>query len=438
MAEMSPITPNRSDFIYRAGRWTWLILVALILTLTVIGVPNRYSQLLELGLPSENALENLGLSVPFYAFFGTALDLTIVLAHLAIAAFIFWRCTNMRVAVIVPIVLIAGGAIIPFTNMYGSRTAAPLVQESVNLILYLGLLGSIALLYLFPDGRFVPRWTRILAVVWAALAFVAVFAPDWPISISALPAGIRMIVLLAWSGSGIFAQVYRYNYVSNPVQKQQTKWGVFGLVLAVMGPIGFFFPLIAIPSFQQPEIPNFLYNSVGQNLFDTILLFQLVRFIFFTLAIILFPLSFAVAILRYRLWDIDIIIRRTLVYGALTVALAVVYAISVVLLQALFQAVSGERRSTFVTVISTLAIAALFVPFRQRVQKMIDRRFFRSKYDAAKALTAFSHAARDEVDIDHLTAGLLDVVQETVQPSFVSLWLKPTKETIIRNELRQL
>jgi hypothetical protein len=202
MAELSRITANRSEFVYRAGRWIWLILVVLILTLTVIGVSSRYNQLVDLGQPSENALENLGLSVPFYAFFGTTLDLTIVLAHLAIAAFIFWKCTNMRVAVIVPIALIAGGAIIPFTNMYGSRTAAPLVQESVNLILFLGLLGSIALLYLFPDGRFVPRWTKFLAALWAALAFIAVFAPDWPISISALPAGIRMIVLLAWSGSG--------------------------------------------------------------------------------------------------------------------------------------------------------------------------------------------------------------------------------------------
>ena len=236
------------------------------------------------------------------------------------------------------------------------------------------------------------------------------------------------MVLLIWSVSGIYAQVYRYNYVSSPLQKQQTKWGVFGLILAVMGPIGFFFPLLAIPSFAQPEIPNILYNAVGQNLFDAVLFFQLLRFIIFTLIIIFFPISFAVAILRYRLWDIDFIIRRTLVYGALTVTLALVYGLFVVLLQVLFQAISGERRSTFVTVVSTLAIAALFVPLRHWVQEAIDRRFYRSKYDAVKALQEFSLAARDEVDIDRLTGRLLDVVEETMQPSSTSLWLKPTQK----------
>ncbi len=203
-----------------------------------------------------------------------------------------------------------------------------------------------------------------------------------------------------------------------------------------MGPIGFFFPLAAIPSFAQPDIPNFLYNSVGQNLFDTILFFQLVRFTLFTLAVILFPLSFAVAILRYRLWDIDFIIRRTLVYGALTIALALVYVIIVVLLQSLFQAISGESRSSFVTVVSTLAIAALFGPLRRRVQEVIDQRFFRRKYDAANALMAFSQTARDEVDIDRLTATLMDVVNDTIQPSSASLWLKPSDKGAARSGSR--
>jgi len=419
---------GRSESIYKVGRLGWLFLLVLTLILVAIGVSARYDQLFNLGLPNKNALENLNLSVPFYAFFGTTLDLTIVLAHLVIAAVIFWRCTDRRMAIIVPVFLLAGGAIIPLTNMYGPRDISTIHRVSVDLILYLGLVGSMALLYLFPNGRFVPPWTRLMAILWAVLAFIAVFAPDWPLSLSTLPSGIRLVVLLIWSVSGIYAQVYRYNYVSSPLQKQQTKWGVFGLILAVMGPIGFFFPLLAIPSFAQPEIPNILYNAVGQNLFDAVLFFQLLRFIIFTLIIIFFPISFAVAILRYRLWDIDFIIRRTLVYGALTVTLALVYGLFVVLLQVLFQAISGERRSTFVTVISTLAIAALFVPLRHRVQEAIDRRFYRSKYDAVKALQEFSLAARDEVDIDRLTGRLLNVVEETMQPSSASLWLKPTQK----------
>ncbi len=425
MESESKALPNdRAELMYRVSRWFWLAVVALTLVLSGVGVANRYEHLLELAQPSKNALTNLGLSVVFYAFFGTALDLVIVLAHFIIAAFIFRRCANRRMAVIVPLALITGGAIIPFTNMYGMGDVAPVVGVLVNLVLFLGLTSSVALLYLFPDGRFVPPWTLPLLLIWALLAFLAVFTPEWALSIPALPTGIRLVVLLAWSGSGIYAQIYRYINVSTPLQKQQTKWAVSGLMLAVMGPIGFFFPLNAIPSFAQPEIPNFLYNVVGQNLFDAVLFFQLVRFGLFTLAVILFPLTFAVAILRYRLWDIDVIIRRTLVYGALTGTLALLYGLSVVLLQGIFQTFTGEGRSPLVTVISTLIVAALFGLLRRRVQDAIDRRFYRSKYDAAKALAAFADAARDEVDLDRLAERLLDVVKDTMQPTRVSLWLR--------------
>lgn len=419
---------SRAELAYRAGRWFWIIVTAVTLALSIAGTGGRYDQLLKLGQPNQNALENLGLSVPFYAVFGTTLDLVIVLAHFIIAVFIFWRCLNRRMAIIVPLALVTGGAIIPFTNMFGSGQVSPLLEFLVNGVLYLGLLGSVTLLYLFPDGRFLLPWTRVLAPLWALLALLAVFAPEWPLSIPALPSGLRLLVLLAWSSSGIFAQIYRYLYISSPLQKQQAKWGVFGLVLAVMGPIGFFFPLLAIPSFAQPEIPNFLYNVVGQVLFDAVLFFQLVRFALFTVAVILFPLSFAVAILRYRLWDIDVIIRRTLVYGVLTGTLALLYALIIILLQALIQLFSDETRSPFVTVISTLAIAALFVPLRHRVQEAIDRRFYRSKYDAVQALSTFATVARDEVDIDRLADRLLDVVKETIQPSCVSLWLRSAGE----------
>ncbi|MCB0012913.1 MAG: hypothetical protein KDE34_13460, partial [Anaerolineales bacterium] len=140
------------------------------------------------------------------------------------------------------------------------------------------------------------------------------------------------------------------------------------------------------------------------------------------------PASFAIAILRYRLFDINVIIRKTLVYALLSGLLALVYLGSVVLLQTIFDSVAQER-SPFIIVVSTLLIAALFAPLRQRIQAFIDRRFYRQKYDAQQILAQFAETARDQVEVDALTAELRRVVQETMQPETLFLWLSDSEKT---------
>jgi Zn-dependent protease with chaperone function len=138
------------------------------------------------------------------------------------------------------------------------------------------------------------------------------------------------------------------------------------------------------------------------------------------------PICLGIAITRYRLFDIDVIIRRTLIYAILSGLLAVGYLASVLILQNLFGLLTGNSRSELTTVISTLAIAAVFVPLRGAVQRVIDRRLYRRKYDAARTLAAFAAAARDEVELDRLSRQLVTTVQDAMQPEAVSLWLKPS------------
>jgi hypothetical protein len=209
------------------------------------------------------------------------------------------------------------------------------------------------------------------------------------------------------------AQVYRYRRTSNAIQRQQTKWVVYGFAAGVVAFMGF----LAYGNLINPSIKT---SPIG-NLLGTTLL---------TGALLFIPISIGVAVLHSRLWEIDIIIRRTLIYALFSVLLLLLYFGSVFVLQQVFRALTGQQQSELVTVVSTLVIAALFNPLRQRVQAFIDRRFYRRKYDAAKALEAFSVAVRDEVDLVELREHLLGVVDETMQPAHVSLWLRDAEQPV--------
>jgi hypothetical protein len=184
-------------------------------------------------------------------------------------------------------------------------------------------------------------------------------------------------------------------------ERQQLKWVVYAVALLAF----------AVPS-------TILVIIVVQSL-------ESVR-VFFAVLFPLIPLSVGIAILRYRLYDIDLIINRTLVYGTLTVTLTLAYFGAVAVTEAIFRTLTGqEQQPQLSVVVSTLVIAALFSPLRRRVQALVDRRFYRRKYDARKTLEAFSTKLREETDLDALRGDLVGVVGETMQPAHVSLWLRP-------------
>jgi hypothetical protein len=237
------------------------------------------------------------------------------------------------------------------------------------------------------------------------------FFPSWVSDPNAWQAGIETAVWLAAPSTAIYSQIHRYRHVSNPTQRQQIKWVVFGISVALAG----FLSMQLALGTSGADVPTSPGELVG----------YLIEYTFASyLAVLLIPASIGIAVLRHHLFDIDVLINRTLVYGSLTALLALVYFGSIVVLQGLFRALMGQE-SQLAVVASTLAIAALFNPSRRRIQGFIDRSFYRRKYDAAKTLEAFSAKLRDETDLDALNAELVSVVRETMQPAHVSLWLRP-------------
>jgi hypothetical protein len=295
-----------------------------------------------------------------------------------------------------------------------------------------GLLG-IYLLLLFPDGRLLSRRWRPL--VWLSGVVIVLFSVAEGLAPGPLenqagvnnPFGVEALPWLAVAGyvvlpalplcilASAMSLVLRFRRSGGEV-REQIKWIAFaasftGLMylIAMVSPL-IFAPEILSGEGKLPPLPIWLE-------------------LLFSLAVLGFagiPLAIGFAVLKYRLYEIDIIINRALVYGSLTIMLGLVYFGSVTVTQALFRTLTGQEESPqLVVVASTLVIAALFNPFRRRIQSFIDRRFYRRKYDAAKTLEAFSARLRDETDLDALNAELVGVVRETMQPAHVSLWLRP-------------
>ena len=270
-------------------------------------------------------------------------------------------------------------------------------------MLFVGLI--VFLLLLFPNGRLPSsRWRPFawvsVAVISVGVIWSSVISPD--VRFDAPPSPIQLLVLLL--GLVAAASVVVGRRGARGVERQQIKW------LLYAGPIWFFGSAFKIAVF---------YFSLVEGAWGLWVSYLLVA-----VGGLGGPIAIGIAILRYRLYEIDLIINRTLVYGSLTALLALVYFGGIVVLQRVFVVLTGEK-STLAVVASTLVIAALFNPLRRRVQAFVDRRFYRRKYDAAKTLEAFSAKLRDETDLGALSDDLVGVVRETMQPAYVSLWLHP-------------
>lgn len=411
----TPIVPgptSGSDVAREAHLRGWRLAVARTVAFSVIGVTVGLGIVAlvnwrRLAIPCEDALSSclmapeqvaplarLGLKPTDVALGVVLLCCTAIALANGVAALLLWRRSDDAMALLVAVTLVLLPAF--FTPMYQALTG---VWRAVGGVMdILGGISVLLLMGLFPSGRFVPRWLWLPVLVALTLVFTLG---------SSMPAAFTLALVLTTFLGVIASQVYRYLRISTPVQRQQTKWAVTGIILAIVVNQLFWQPAGWIPALQRKDS-----------------LYTLLLYPDFVLLISILAICFGVAIVRHRLYDIDVIIRRTLIYGTLTTTLAGIYAAMVVVAQLVGQRLNGQTSPpAWLIVFTTLFIAALFNPLRKRVQVIIDRRFYRSKYDATRTIDVFAATLRSELDLAGLSAQLIDVVHTTMQPTHVALWL---------------
>jgi hypothetical protein len=386
----------------------WWVVLVVTMVVWIGAFLNDYQVYLntELTLTQIELLQRMEISyqsVPLYISSFKALSMGV---YILIASLIFWRRQNEWHTILISVTLILTGSVV--TWVFPTLTTdEPFLYTMSNLITILGWFAFGLQFIIFPDGRIVPKWARWFLVIYFFILLIANFLVDNPLRSEPSSFG-QVIILGLFMVLGIYAQIYRYFRESTRVQRLQTKWVVYAFLLT-----GLLLQLIDTMPLLIPDIRD---PNTSQGAFYVLFIEDLQ----YRIVYLLIPVALGVAILQYRLFDIDVIIRRTLVYTILTLLLGLIYFGGVTLIQRLFSGVTGQG-SPIAIVISTLLIAGLFTPVRTRVQDFIDKRFYRARYDGERSLARFSTAARDELEIESLAGELIDVVQETMQPEHVEL-----------------
>jgi hypothetical protein len=364
--------------------------------------------------PSPAEIAAIGLTLPAYSLLLVAIEAANALVFFVVGALLYFRAPANRVALLGAACMLALGATYSMP-LQALALAVPVFQLPRALLSAGGDISLYAFFSVFPTGRFVPRLMRYPLVAFGVLALVVELAPDTPMSNNLWLLLAAIVILAGFIISPAVAQVYRYRAVSTPAERQQTRWVVFGVAVSLVS-------LVIISLVSAVYTPR------------QVALWGLAYHLVYFGSLVLIPLALLGAILFSRLWSIDVIIRRTLIYGLLTAALAGLYLAAVVVLQTVVVTLTGEQRSTLVTVLSTLAIAALFSPLRARVQRAVDRRFYRSRYSLSQTLARFGETLRDDVELEGLVGRLVGVVDETMRPEHVSLWLMEVESSTASKE----
>jgi signal transduction histidine kinase len=387
-------------------RSIWLLIAILSLGLFLASVPIHYQQLLDTCVgnnctyyqisPEEVLiLQNMGFSLSGYAIYSITIAVISTLAFTGIALFIFWRQSNEWMSLLASLWLVTFG-----TNLLLSLPVAeiqPIWRWSVVLVDYLGWVGLLPLfLFTFPNGRFIPRWTFWIYLAFIATSFISILIDPANANLDTPTPGYVQVIWLATQLAGVLSQVYRYRRASNPSQRQQTKWVVFGLVATVL--------MLAL--YSTFNLPNPLA--------------KVAEITFVSFAFLIIPLTLGVSILRYQLWDIDLIISRTLIWGLLSGIVIGLYVLIVGGLGTLFQSLG-----TFLpSILATGLIALLFHPLRQRVQRGVNRLIYGKRDEPYAVLSQLGRQLEATLAPEAVLPTIVETVAQTLKLPYVAIALK--------------
>ncbi len=371
---------------HQPWRLIWIGVAALTIGLFLASIGPRYDQFANPAAPVRHALDLLKWSVGAYATYNMALELSVALVFSVVALIIYRRKSEDGVALVVAFMLVlAGSAMRPIVNtMDALLTAQSGWQWPIYILTYLTWFHVVAFFCVFPDGRFVPRWTLGLLVFAALILIPWDLFPDSPLSPWTWPPLPFVALELGLWGACLYAQIYRYRHQSNRIQRQQTRWVVYGTSVTLVLGLASYFPRVLDPALSQP-------GTAATLLYDLITATGLY------LAVIMIPLTIGISILRYRLWGIDLLINRTLVYIPLTAILAGVYSASIALFQKGFLALTGDKSDAAI-VLTTLLLATMFTPVKNAIQNLVDKRF-KEVPNPARVLKDFNEQVQTDIAV---------------------------------------
>ena len=407
-----PVKPLRGRTLTLA-RGAWLVVAVLALGFFAAGIRSEFvmfhtvcrdtclgGQVTQAG---SRALRDLGLSLDFYAAYAVVHDIVFAAVYVAVAFIIFWRKSDERMAMLASFALLTFGIAGLPNATYALSIEYASLWWPLSLLDFLGAASFGLFLYHFPDGRFVPGWTRWVVFAWIAWQLPTYWFPIWgSFDLDGWPGWLAITVWTAFLGTMIYTQAHRYLRVSSATERQQIKWVVFGISVAALVYLGI--GVVLSPFAPAPATPGMVVNV-------------LIGYTFVYAAMLLIPVSIGFAILRRHLWNIDFIINRTLVYGALTASVVALYVLVVGALGQFLQ-VNGNL---IVSLIATGLTAVLFHPLRTRLQRGVNRLMYGERDEPYAVLSRLGQRLEATLTPDAMLPAVARTVAEALKLPYVAI-----------------